>query len=601
MFRILSASLILCCISLGSATEGQAPWRSLPAETVIAISCPDWAGFAQRFMKTRYGQAIFTAERRQALLDMVAQGTGTDPDQWPEMLGKWDLRLEDCEALMAGPSGLALTLYPAADRSSAPLAIATGWLTPGNDLSDRLLGALDKLLARGEDEGEVSRREQDVNQRPLTTVIIEGQPHFFVGREGNTIAWAIAFYDDPELAQSAEAKALDIIDNLLSGRSGAFGSVVDDHPGTAAIRSPGRVLIDIHVHLPALMACLPMHEQVGPVTLQRLMEILGFNGLDLMSLRCSLTETGRMHTNAFMGAPAPRRGLPALLDVDEVDLSPPAWADAETLTLISMACDLPALYNTIKKIAVTLSPEPGTNQFFLAAEMQTQMVLGAPHDIALASFTAPMQAIQFPIDSSHTGGVPAVPPMAVGWNMANPAVARQLLQVIGVGLAALGAQPIDEEGITGHRVPNPMGIGQLGALLFGGSDQSLVMAIGEGTEERIRGHMATGTGTLADAPWLAAARALLPRQRGLVLMVADDERGMQSGLPFFKDQLRTSLAQSMAMGVFSLPPGIGPETLVSLIPSAEEMVGTLGVSAGVMWVEDFGLIYQNNTELPMAE
>ncbi|MGH7193565.1 MAG: hypothetical protein ACREJM_08540, partial [Candidatus Saccharimonadales bacterium] len=132
----------------GSSRAADLPpaWGALPDETALVVRLPSGAAFVDALrQQTKLGAVLLSADRLDRLAEAVVSSSPEEWDEWRQTLGRYDLKPEDWRELVRGEVGFAVALEPRADRE--PLVVGLGWLDAGDDVSQRLLAAVQAVVA----------------------------------------------------------------------------------------------------------------------------------------------------------------------------------------------------------------------------------------------------------------------------------------------------------------------------------------------------------------------------------------------------------------------------------------------------------------------
>lgn len=172
LLKPLAAFLLLLTTAGGArAADGAVPekpaWRSLPAETALAVRLPQARRFVQAMReRTRFGSLLFSDDRRAQLEQLIKQSS---PGQWDRLLGKledYNLGFKDLPRFFDGSCGMGLVLEPRPERE--PLSVFLLWAEPGEDLAARLIEAVRMGVAETQDaEHPIRRLDEELAGRPV--------------------------------------------------------------------------------------------------------------------------------------------------------------------------------------------------------------------------------------------------------------------------------------------------------------------------------------------------------------------------------------------------------------------------------------------------
>lgn len=154
---LLRGLLLIACwgATVCNAGFAQAPARPshecLPENTVLTVRVPSGRAFFEALrQRTHLGQVAFEPQRLAKLLETLQNEDDEAWKEFAERLGRLNLRPDDVSKLFDGEAGFALTIEPRGDRP--PLFVSLGWIEPGEDLSQRLLAAIQTNVAEQANE-----------------------------------------------------------------------------------------------------------------------------------------------------------------------------------------------------------------------------------------------------------------------------------------------------------------------------------------------------------------------------------------------------------------------------------------------------------------
>ncbi|MFW5698410.1 MAG: hypothetical protein ACOCZK_02885 [Planctomycetota bacterium] len=611
-----AALLILCLSSAASGAETKPIWHALPEQTVLAMRAPRTGEFCDFIMQTKAGQVFFDPDRCKRVVSMIKMAAGTELAEAEAAMEEWGFTLDDVGTLFSGSCGAALAVYPPPASDADPVVVGYGWIEPGEDLLDRGMQALERLATMLEQQAaeadpELAREpdfamlETTIDAIPVTQLRIDNEASCFLFTDGGRALAVIGELRHEDRVKQAMA---DLLIARGAPGTGVFAAAIEASPSIQSLREYELPLVECFGRAKALYEALPMLEPLGPdgTTLQQVIEGLGLHDCDRFALTMGADSAGVFTSGMFAEMPAPRTGIPALMDQMPIAVAPPAWLSKEAIGYGLISCDLASLYNGIKDMVLSITGDQEARNGFLNVEMQAKGMLGADMDTVLAAFGQEVVMVNLPITEAPDAGMAVGPEMptqsfALAWPMNDQQIAKKLLGLAGNFLGMMGAEPVDEQGFTGHRIPHPQGSGTMATLMEGAGH--LVICVGNQVDTRMMS-MLTNPPAPEDcflqSETYTAAKRFLPREEGVMVGVTDAEAATVQTLKLLKTQVRAFAQMMMMRGNQGMPPGMGPETLVSLLPSENELAGTLGASAGVAWMDSAGFTYLGHMEMPLS-
>jgi len=671
------------CLALASicpaADELPASWTALPEETTLMLRLPNGQAFIDALRsQTKLGAVLLSHDRIERVLELVREQIAQDWDELRKGLGRFDLKPEDWQSLFHNDAGVALTLEPRKGR--APVVVLLGWLEPGEDLSQRLLTAVQTLLAeladgtadapkrkdlelagrdvmhieipiRDEvtpqlpevDDGEASeaqlQQDADKFQERLNNAkqVDIDRIHVFVARLGGRLLWASTVPQssgETKKKNDSEREAIDW--DALTGLEEAtqvFGRFLSAHDGSP-IEGPRRLL-----ETPGLEAALPggvpLVELLGdprplmkladladdPAKVKQMLELLGAGGVGPLALRATL-DGGALREGLFLSLPAPRTGLPALVDQPPLAPEPPAWVPASAISYQQFSFELGKAYSRLKELAVAQSGDAGRQSFdqietaaktFLQIDLPT-LLSSLGEQFAAVSFAPRFKEPAKNDDDAKPAAPEVVQRMGLVCKIDNEQIWKQLLQVaarFAKGGAAGGLKMVEEQGFSGCRIER--GDNQVGIFIGNGY---LAVGVGPEVSESLLSVLVTppvGDKAMRSNGLVERGRALVAPQPCLLYELTDaganakvTRRAIES---LIESLLLTNVGAAPLAHVgpslqFSLKSSVPGDRkalldkIKAILPSDDELSGMLGVSISQTVVTDDGMVMQSASELP---
>jgi hypothetical protein len=301
-------------------------------------------------------------------------------------------------------------------------------------------------------------------------------------------------------------------------------------------------------------------------------------------------------TGAFLAAPAPRRGLVALLDQPTLPTRPADWVPADIVDYTHIAFDLGDAWKRLRGLLREAVPEEGQaqmNMFFQQADTQLRQMAGVDlagllgglgHRHTIIQFEPKMPDRPEPDPEDHWTPEPDPTRMALVWSLANERAWNQLTQGA-IGMMAMGNDQIeatDEQGFSGWRIAAPNT--DLGLMLGKGK---MLFAMGENVTGQVLSVLRKapeGRQALANSELMQQARQIIDMPpRAWVYQLTDGDRMINSLLEMIGKQIDMEMKHAAAdeRQVF--------QRFVKLLPTREQMKGMFGVSTGYGQVTDHGV------------
>lgn len=661
----LSAALLgLLVVCRPAAAELPPAWAALPDETALVVRLPGGAAFIDALRRqTKLGAVLLSQDRLDRAADAILSESQEGWDELRQALGRYELKPEDWQDLVRGEVGFAVAMEPRTERE--PLFVGLGWLDAGEDLSRRLLAAMQAVVAEHADEPNTLVRDDlqlggievthlagpilttetpkldftpgpggALSQEELQARIAEHQKrlqeakreetdrmHFFVSRIEGRLLFGLTFPQSTARVRAMRKEGAESIDwDKVSGLEAAtamFGRFLSAQNGpdtgrTAALLAtpgvgeslPGGVeLIEI-IGDPRPLAELAALDATGRA--RRVIEGLGLTSLGPFALRTSL-DGAVLRSAVSLSAPAPRKGIVGLLDQAGVTPEPPAWVPASADEYQEISFDLGKAYASMKQLAKEQAGQQG-EQAFSQIEGAAQLFWQVDIPALVASLGQQISLVSFP---AKAGTEPANTPAAAAPTARLGIVVavhdeqpwKKLLDQLAASRSG-GLQAVEEQGFSGYRLSRS-GL-EVGIFL---ADGQLVVGIGPGVSESLLSVLRNppaASAAMRTSGLVEQARALLPPQKCLWYSLAGGSSGadIRQALQTLLNQLASPVPFAAPPGAEGLPAAADPKLaalvtkLKELLPTDEELDGTVGVSVSQTVVTDQGLVIQSALELP---
>ncbi len=564
----------------------------------MVVRLPGGAAFVDALrQQTKLGAVLLSSDRLDRLADAFVSASPEDWDEMREALGRYDLKPEDWRELLRGEVGFAVALEPRAERE--PLVVGLGWLDAGEDVSRRLLAALQAVVAEQADEPHALVRDDlqiagldvthlagpilttetpkidftpgpsgELSEDEIQQRITEHQKrlqeapreetdrmHFFLARQQGRLLWGMTFPQSSNKVRAMRKAGDESIDwdevtgleaatamfgRFLSGQNGASTGRVAGllaTPGVGEQLPAGKTLIEI-VGDPRPLVKLADLDSTGQA--QRAIESLGLGALGPLALRTSL-DGSVLRSAVVLSAPAPRSGVVALLDQDTLTPDPPAWVPASANEYQEISFDLAKAYTSLKQLAGQQGGQRGS-QAFDQIETVAKLFTGADLTALLASLGRQFSIVSFPTKSGAQTADDSAAQAAstVRLGIVVPVNDEQIWERLldhFAGSGAGGLHAVEEQGFNGYR----MSAGGQDLGIFLGTSR-LVIGIGPGVSESLLSVLRTppeAGAALRTSGVVERARSLMPLEKCLSYSLAGDSSGadLRQALLSLLDQL----------------------------------------------------------------
>ncbi len=443
-----------------------------------------------------------------------------------------------------------------------------------------------------------------------------------VGKMGDRLLVAHTHRDvsaDDEPAQAEQLTTL--LARVVAAHSGAptdFVARFAQTPGAAEVfELEGVGVIEVVADLPPLLK-LARATARDPEEPEQAFRMLGLGQLGTFSLRSTLLGS-ESHSRYFLAAPAPRPGMLALLDQEPLSTQPPSWVPASVIRFSQWSFDLASAYATIKQAVIKEYPEEAEPRF-QQTEAQILAVTQASLEDLLASVghrhvmlrfepvlkSQAVPALGRPMDDADDADAEevtvVVERMAIVTQVSDEELWSRVLQSLApfAGMAP-GIEFKEEQGFRGWRLDRESFEGGLflgnGYLVFARGPDVLSTVLSS------LNNPPEGSAALEGSELYAEAASIAELGPCVVFDLTDGNRTAKVLVAAFKQSLEQfdriiemvdndeqMAAQKLWLAVFR-----------TLLPTEEEVEGTLGVMVTTWEVNEDGLMGRAVQQLPPAD
>jgi hypothetical protein len=610
-----------------SAQEKLRPsWTCVPEPTALIARIPGGQAFFEALKKqTKLGAVLSNSQRFDRLKSLLLEQADTR-EEWDTVvkeLAKYKLTPEDAGLLFDGDLGVGVTVEPGSGKT--PIALIYAWLEPGDDLADRMYAAVQQAVEEHSDDAkraDIELAGATVMHLTLKTSVPKVDPdvdaeeadkvpadeHIFLAKVGKRLLGIMCVTSADDAANKS--------DELAERLQSAFGKFLDAHhresdtlpaimqtQGLAAAMPAGvplmEVLMDVRPLYQLFVKAAENAEDTDKESAEkslRMARALGAETLGTVAVRTSL-DGNALASSAFVALPTPRVGLFTLLDQPTLPAEPAAWVSSDVVSYDHVSFDIGKAYSRIKGIVVDeLGPDAGAGINFIensiTAKIGVDVIellssLGQQH--STVSFVPKVDAAKADEgDSLGTGRTGVV------WQVKNEDIWRKVMQL---GAAATGQEPVEEQGFLGLRVSQG---GFEGGVFLGRG--FLVLGMGDEVIESVLSMLRNppaGDASLRGSALYRRACELLPPQAGLTYQISDNNRNMKAVRQVMLTSLEAVKRQQAGADDEDVRRGLEIlEKAIELLPSEDELEGTLGVSAAQTTVDDSGVVNRSVLDLP---
>lgn len=627
----------LACTSLLAGSllaEEYRPWQSLDDETVLSVSVSQHAQVREAYAASALGSKLNAEIMVQRIEDYLRQ---QQPDIYQQLtagMTMFGFEFKDIPGLVSGAFGGALKLRSSAGSEDAPDYTGIIWFTPGADLNQRLLRALEMglQLQDGPEERQVTRWDHQVGDHTVielrgpaveTAYVYDdegnmqvedrpasGDPSFLVVMDGDRLLLSI----QPRRDDSSEdqQRLMSFVHASGDQQVRAFGQrVVESASLSAQLRLEGPAQLEVYGDIERLLSLIPEDDEgprFGPSP-QDLIQAFGLNSLRMAGLRNTFMHN-RMLTNLFIEAAAPRQGILGIVDQEPVSRQLPGWMQDSVMDGQVLRLDLAKVYEVIRATLVAI--EPMAEQQFNEVNQGASMFLGSDIPTILGAFGDVHEVVTFPKTAEEIAAAEETMDPNDPTSMDNPFDVRLawvmnarnpdlVAHVISTAAPMMGMQMVEEQGYTGFRLEEPM-IG-LSAGLFHGNDQ-VIITMGEGVAERalnLQRNPPQASEQLANNDQFLALQAELPQHPIVSFSYQNTAQSVRESMGLWNTLFTAAAGEVIAeLGMHHDEEGVEAFTS-STLPDREDFANAFGITVQQLYVNSQGIGGNLIMELPPKE
>ena len=630
---VLAASLLTfsSLLPTQAVAEPLAPgWTALPAETIACVRMPDTRGFLASLREgTALGQKVLTNERLSGLVTLFQERNTEGWETFTTSLSDVGLTPSELGGLLQEPWGAGWVLAPSETRDT-PRSAVVFWADLEEEHIDTLYTVLDQndslnyraartdlqLVGHAVRQYAIPQNDPAENGAPATLANATDLSHLLITRlPGRMVAVIGTPESAPQVAQARDTGGdlnwdqltdVETLHGIISrylahaatGDDDGFAPRLAADPGISGATHLSRgdqapTFAEWFIDVPTILSFgqKTMRQQNGPEQADQFAAVSSALGLDqLGAFAGSVFSTDRgLQLRGFLGAPAPRRGLAALLDGATLPAAPPAWVPSD-VGYGHLAFDLSKVWDLTLDVATQVGGPQAAQQLQFANAMAGGVVqsdiptvlrsLGTAHRFVNLAAQAP--------NPQHPDQIISQP-FALIWDLADAAVMQRLMAFL---TQQAGAQPgvtaAEEQGFSGLRFDQQ---GVSGAAMLGTSN--LVFGIGGDLTDRVvtgLNNPPAPADTMAQDEVFLSGQAVLPYQDGFFFQFSDGGRDL--------------VAAARQIMTVALAPTVDPEAarqIEALMPSDDDLRAAVGASVAQMRLSDGGIILEGALATPEAE
>jgi hypothetical protein len=554
--------LLLALSSL--AVAGEPLDRLVPDTTVFYVSFENVGRTRERFEASRL-HALWRDPAVQAFAGKAIAAFG----EWTEKSRKEEgWAIEDVLEVVDGHFALAITSIEGDGDDAQGLMMAD---IGGN--ADKMRELVSRIEAVQLEGGSIRRTEEEFRGVTIVTYRdAEGE-----GDGEDQDCW---FLDGETFAYGSRPERLR---EALAQREAEGGALAAHEPyRRARDRTGERTDLVLYLGYPALVGALK--SEGGPLADESDAKIFGALGLadiDAICAQVALEESG-LGMRLFVSVPAEKRGVLKLFAAANRALLPPAFVGDDVTSVSTVALDVPALWEEVRRVGNEIEPTFGAS-----IDAAVEAAKGAVGIDLQKDFIGALgkEVTWYVRDAESPGGIQVsflpIPQVVIAIEVAEQQKMEGVLAAL-LGQAQGMVKTEDYLGVKLHEVMLPMPVAPAFALLPG----QLVLGVrGEDVKDAIRrlGKEAKG---LRDSADFARALEGVPEGR-IYLSFSRDAKGLQG---------------SAVMAGLGRNPEIAAMFDAALFPAPAVLEKYLDVSAGAIVNAEDGILITSSTRYkPAAE
>lgn len=635
-------------------TPVQPTWQCLPEETAFAVRIPDGRAVAKAFLEnTKLGAVLFSDERMAAVTELLQDEDSQGWSKFQASLTEYGFTVDDLINLFAGESGYAVVISPH-DQQDVPFVAGLAWLQPGSALAERVCTAVGEAVQKHEDDEHPIRRvDSDVEQRHVIQLTVPSikieydddwdlpddyaelseQEQERVWKEalrkredsavtkityrtvlittiGDRLLLAHTYHNVDEEDESAEAEQLTtLLARWIASHANAqhsFAARYAQTPGAADVfELRGVATFEMLGDVPALLK-LARAESESRDHAEQVLRMLGADQLGTFSLRSTLLGS-QWHTRYFLAAPEPRHGLLELVEQTPLSTEPPPWVPASVIRFSQWSFDLGKAYAIVKQTVLKEFPEE-SEPWFQRTEAQLSGVTQANLGDILSALGHRHTMLKFePLfvgsADAANGEVPRViERTAIVWQVTDEDMWSRVLQSLApfAGMAP-GLEFKEEQGFRGWRLETESFEGGLflgkGYLVYAQGPDVLATVLSSLNSPP------EGSGALRGSELYAHASSVAELRPCVMFDLADGNRIAKVVVTAIDQAIRQidDLVNSTHADEDQDASKLWLAVTRALVPTEEEVEGTLGVIVSSWEVNEHGMVGWSVQELPPAD
>lgn len=660
---LLVTALLLGLITTAPAQELRDSWHALPEQTAFVIRMPQPSETVDHLReKTKFGKVVLDGARWTQLIELIKTDPNGDWDEMEKELAKVGLTPDDLIDSWRDPWGMGLVVEPRADGKPLVMmlawieageekaekymdAIARG--IEQQEDAENPVQRVDMELAGHEvmhlkspqityefdyggawDDDGPAMQEDFIHPNQMGAEEAEAggeeikatakhvdQTNSFITRIGGRVVAGITIPTNEgayDKAIAADPDAKIDYDELsgLKAATGVFARFLEAHEdedydfaekilatrGLQPVMPSGQTVVELYGDFRPVMKLLKaMPDAAEPV---KWLDLLGVSDLQTMAMKVVI-DGNVMRSGLFVAAPAPRRGMLALLDQPVQAPKPASWAPAHAVEYTHISFDLGAAYQMIRQMIIDEMGEEA-EQVFKQMDVSVQSVAQADLQTVLAGLGDRHTIVGF--ESRLADDITETKPgdmtrAAFVWKLRDEAVWQRLVMALAMLQATpLGQQMemVEEQGFTGWRLKMP----EMEQSVMIGKGY-LTWAIGNEVTAEILNVLRSepeGKAALANSELVAERNRVFDPKPGIAYRVVDGNRTMRQLVAVLSAAFTSA---ETSRGMERTPEQTARlERFKQIMPTKDELEGVLGVGGSHVYMTDDGLVSQDVLVLP---
>jgi hypothetical protein len=371
------------------------PFESLPANTFGAVRIVNSEVMREDLREnTKIGRLLLSPERIAAYKAYISDLADSDEKfgAFVKDLEAAGLTLEDVYGILSSEFGGALSLREVEGYKSLPMLYLWAEMKPG--MAEKVF---ESVLESSADSDSVKRENQQIAGLDTARVrSAKDGSSALMTRLENRFLFVIGFPVEgvysKELGEAYEEAELQALGSFIEAQRGAGGGFLDNFYEEGEIiqlRPERRINFEVLCDLQKVLGFFLEEDEKSKID--------QFGMSQFTKLAAWSAYEGKVASSKlFIGAPALRSGIAALIDQDSFDFQPPVWVPADLNAYTTVSIDLPRMYEVILKFAVGSLPPGMLEQQQQRVDDQLNQFLQTDLETILSSFGNRVHVVEYP-------------------------------------------------------------------------------------------------------------------------------------------------------------------------------------------------------------